>query len=413
MPTLATPTDAFAQRVREDFPILHQQVNGRPLVYFDNGATAQKPRAVIDALSRHYARDNANIHRGVHYLSQVSSDAFEAARDRVARWLNAGAREEVLFVRGTTEAINLVAHGFARAVLQPGDEIVLSTMEHHANIVSWQLHAVPAGAVLRVVPVTPAGELDLEAYARLLGPRTRLVALTHVSNALGTVNPAREIVRLARERGIPVLLDGAQAVPHLQPDLQALDCDFYAFSAHKLFGPTGLGVLWMRKPWLDRLPPYQGGGDMIETVAFEGTTFQKAPNKFEAGTPNIAGAIGLHAALDYLDGLDRGLLEAQEADLLAYGTERLAAIDGVTIVGTARSKVPVFSLVVRGAHPHDVGTILDARGIAVRAGHHCTQPLMRHLGLPGTSRASLAFYNTRAEIDALAEALPEVVAMFS
>jgi cysteine desulfurase/selenocysteine lyase len=275
------------------------------------------------------------------------------------------------------------------------------------------VHAVPAGAVLRVVPVTPAGELDVEAYARLLGPRTKLVALTHVSNALGTVNPVRELARLARERGIPVLLDGAQAVPHFQPDLQQLGCDFYVFSAHKLFGPTGLGVLWMRSPWLEKLPPFLGGGDMIETVAFEGTTFQKAPNKFEAGTPNIAGAIGLHAALDYLDGLDRRLLESHETSLLDHATRKLSEVDGVTIVGNARHKVPVLSFTVRGAHPHDVGTILDAAGIAIRAGHHCTQPLMRHLGLPGTARASLAFYNTREEVDALAAALPGIVSMFS
>lgn len=411
--TTASPAAAFAERVRADFPLLSRPVNGRRLVYFDNGATTHKPRAVIDAVSRFYAEENANIHRGVHYLSQRATDAFEAARDRVQTFLNAAKREEVLFVRGTTEGINLVASGLTRlGTFQPGDEIVVTVMEHHANIVPWQIHAAPAGARLRPIPIDGHGQLDMDAFTAALGPKTRLVAAVHVSNSLGTINPVREMTRLAHERGIPVLLDGAQAVGHGPVDVRSIGADFYAFSGHKLFGPTGIGVLYIAEPWLDRLPPLLGGGDMIETVTFEHTTFQKAPNKFEAGTPDIAGAIGLHAGIDYLATLGWDTIGAVEDHLRHHAENRLGSIPGVHLIGTARHRVPVFSFVLDGAHPHDVGTILDDRGIAVRAGHHCTQPLMRHLGLPGTTRASIAFYNTTEEIDLLAEALPPIVDLF-
>jgi cysteine desulfurase / selenocysteine lyase len=405
------PTDAFAQRVRGDFPILTREIRGRPLVYLDNGATAHKPRAVLEAMERFHTGYNSNIHRGVHLLSQEATDAYEAARRTTAEFLNAERAEEIVFVRGATEAINLVASGLSKVHFREGDEIILSVMEHHANIVPWQLLAEPLGVRLRVVPILADGSLDLEAFERLLGPRTRLVALTHVSNALGTINPVVHLAKLARERGIPVLLDGCQAVPHLHVDVRALGCDFYVFSGHKLFGPTGIGVLWARSEWLAKLPPWQGGGDMIKVVSFKGTTFAEAPAKFEAGTPHIAGAIGLAAAMDYVRSLGEEP-HRHEAALAAHAHELLSSIEGVRLVGTAAEKVPVFSFVVEGAHPHDVGTLLDQAGIAVRTGHHCAMPLMEHLGISGTSRASLAFYNTFEEIDQLARALTRVARMF-
>lgn len=406
------PTEAFSRRVRADFPILSTQVHGRPLVYLDSGATAQKPRAVIEAVEKFYAGMNSNIHRGVHFLSQQATDAYEAARDSVAAFINAPRREEIVFVRGATEAINLVAHGLSRVHFKAGDEVVLSEMEHHANIVPWQILLEPMGVKLRIVPVTDSGELDFDAYRSILNDRTKLVSLVHVSNALGTINPAKELVAEARSRGIPTLLDGCQAVAHLPVDVQALGCDFYVFSGHKLFGPTGIGVLWARHEWLERMPPYQGGGDMIKTVSFSGTTFAEPPAKFEAGTPHISGAIGLAAAIDYVRALGSELLEHEEA-LRRHAEARLSAIDGVRILGTAPRKVPVFSLVIDGVHPHDVGTLLDQAGIAVRTGHHCTMPLMQRFGLAGTARASLAFYNTFSDIDALADALPRVVRMLT
>lgn len=408
MSSVQHSTAAFAQRVRRDFPILSERVRGKPLVYLDNGATAQKPVAVLDAVDRFYRAYNSNIHRGVHWLSQRATDAYEAARDKVAAFLNAPSRDEVVFVRGTTEAINLVAQGLCKIHFRPGDEILLSVMEHHANIVPWQLHAEPLGVRLRVVPITEAGELDRAAFTAALSERTKLVSLVHVSNALGTINPIRELVAEASSRGIPTLVDGAQAVPHLEIDVQSIGCDFYVFSGHKLFAPTGIGVLWGKAEWLARLPPYQGGGDMIKRVSFSGTTYADAPAKFEAGTPDIAGAIGLAAGIGYLEGLGQEARSHEEA-LLDYGRNRLGSIDGLRIIGEARDKVPIFSLHADGVHPHDLGTLLDQQGLALRTGHHCTMPLMEHLGIAGTARASLAFYNTFEEIDLLADTLPRVL----
>ena len=412
----ATPRAAAAgfdvERVRRDFPILDQTVNGRPLVYLDNAATSQKPRAVLDALQAYYTRDNANIHRGLHALSERATAAYEASRGRMRRFLNAAEDREIVFTRGTTEAINLVAQCFARPRLKPGDEILLSHLEHHSNIVPWQMVCEAAGARLRIAPIDDRGDLVLEEVERLLGPRTRMVAMVHVSNSLGTINPARRLVEMARARGVPVLLDGAQAAPHLPIDVRALGCDFYAVSGHKMFGPTGIGALYGRAEHLEAMPPYQGGGDMIASVTFEKTTYNKVPHKFEAGTPHIAGAIGLGAAIDYLEGLDAGARLRHEQDLLAYATERLSEIPGVRILGTAREKASVVSFVLGDVHPHDIGTILDRHGIAIRAGHHCTQPLMDRLGVPATARASFAFYNTRAEADALAAGVRRVIEVF-
>src|SRR5215813_3452034 len=361
--------------IRADFPILQRRVHGKPLVYLDNAATTQKPQAVIDRLSRYYEEENANIHRGVHALSVDATNAYDRARDRVSRFINAAEAREIVFVRGTTEAINLVAATFGRAHVAAGDEVVISHMEHHSNIVPWQMLCEEKGARLRVIPITDAGELRLDEYERLLGPRTRLVAVTHVSNALGTINPVESIVRTAHDRGIPVLVDGAQAVAHMRVDVQAIGCDFYAFSGHKVFGPTGIGVLYGRGPLLDAMPPYQGGGDMIRSVTFERTLYNEVPYKFEAGTQHIAGVLGLAEAIDYVSdvGLDR--VNVYEHDLLAYGTGRLSAIPGVRLIGTAREKASVLSFVVEGAHAHDVGTILDREGIAVRTGHHCAMPV--------------------------------------
>ena len=387
---------------REDFPILQQTVHARPLVYLDNASTTQKPRPVIDAVTRFYAEECANIHRGVHALSERATQAYGAARVIAQCFVNARAAREIIFVRGTTEAINLVAHCFVRARLQPGDEILVSVMDHHANIVAWQLVCQERGAVLRVVPITDAGELRLDEYARLLSARTKLVAITHVSNVLGTVNPVDEIVALAHAHDVPVFVDGAQAAPHLRIDVQGLDCEFYAFSGHKVYGPTGIGVLYGKAALLEAMPPYQAGGNMIHSVTFERTTFTDIPERFEAGTPHIAGAIGLGAALEYVRAIGWDAIAAHEQQMLTYATQRLAAIPRTRVIGTARQKLGVLSFVIDGVHPHDMATVLDREGIAVRAGHHCAQPLMQRLGLRATTRASLALYNTCEEIDVLA-----------
>ena len=398
--------------VRRDFPILSRSVHGKPLVYLDNGATSQKPQAVIEALSRYYREENANIHRGVHFLSERATAAYEEARQKIQAFINAAHKEEIIFVRGTTEAVNLVAQSYGRSALKAGDEIIISAMEHHSNIVPWQMLREQTGAGLRVIPINHDGELVLDEYRRLLNDKTKIVSVTHVSNALGTVAPVHEIVAAAHERGIPVMLDGAQAVPHLKVDVQELGCDFYAFSGHKMFGPTGVGVLYGRRELLDKMPPYQGGGDMISLVTFEKTHYNVLPYKFEAGTPNIAGGIGLGAAVDYLQRLAWEQVVAHEEDLLAYATEKLAVIDGLRIIGTAKEKVGVLSFVFDKIHAHDVGTILDQEGVAVRAGHHCAMPVMQRFGVPATTRASLAFYNTRDEIDVLANAIQSVLKVF-
>jgi len=412
MTTAATPT-LDVERLRKDFPILSRRVRGRPLIYLDNAATSQKPRPVIDAVSRFYGSENANIHRGVHYLSEQATVAYDAVRERVARFLNAASPGEIVFTRGTTEAINLVAQSWGRSTLRPGDEILITGMEHHSNIVPWQLVAGQTGATVRAVPITDVGELDLEAFDRLLGDRTRVLAVVHVSNALGTVNPVRDLVARARDRGIVTLVDGAQSAPHLPVDVQAIGCDFYAFSGHKVFGPTGVGALYGRAALLERMPPWQGGGDMIETVTLEHTTFAPPPARFEAGTPAIAEVIGLGAALDYVGSVGQAAIRAWEEELLAYATERFQGLDGVRLIGTAREKASVLAFVVEGVHPHDVGAVLDDDGIAIRAGHHCAQPVMRRFGVPATARASFAFYNTREEVDALVRAVCRVRTVFA
>ncbi|MHC4549924.1 MAG: SufS family cysteine desulfurase [Planctomycetota bacterium] len=398
-------------KIRQDFPILQSKVWCKDLVYLDNAATSQKPSLVIEAVERFYKEANSNVHRGVHYLSAQATRAYEEARDKVAAFLNARDRE-IIFTRGTTEAINLVARSFVRPRIQRGDEILITHMEHHSNIVPWQLLCEETGAVLKVAPVNEAGELRVEEFTRLLSDRTRLVGVVHVSNSLGTINPVETLVAEAHARGVPVLIDGAQAVPHLKVDLRALDCDFYAFSGHKAFGPTGIGVLYGKRELLEAMPPYQGGGEMIRAVTFAKTTFNDVPHKFEAGTPNIAGAIGLGTAVDYLGGLDMTAVHAHEQDLLAYGTEALRTIPGLRLIGTARHKAAVISFVMDGVHPHDIGTILDHEGVAVRTGHHCTMPLMELYGVPATTRASFALYNTRAEIDLLVEGLQRVRDLF-
>jgi cysteine desulfurase/selenocysteine lyase len=399
------------ERVRADFPILGRPVYGLPLVFLDSAASAQKPRAVIDTVRRCYEEEYANIHRGVYYLSARATEAYEQARAKVQRFVNARESREIVFTRNATEAINLVAASYADS-FQPGDEIILSELEHHSNIVPWQLLRGRRGVVLRIVPVDDAGEFLLDEYERLLGPRTRLVAVTHTSNALGTVTPAEEIVRLAHAHGAKVLFDGSQAAPHRLLDMQALDCDFYAFTGHKLYGPSGIGVLYGKAALLEAMPPYQGGGDMIRSVSFAHTEFAEIPQRFEAGTPHIAGAIGLGAAVDYLSGLDRERIAAHEQALLAYATECVAEVPGVRIYGTAPEKASILSFTVDTAHPHDVGTILDRSGIAVRAGHHCAQPLMERFGVPGTVRASFGLYNTMDEVDALADGLRQVKEIF-
>ncbi|HET9692833.1 MAG TPA: cysteine desulfurase [Steroidobacteraceae bacterium] len=391
--------------LRREFPILERTVRGKPLAYLDNAASSQRPRAVIDAMSRYYETTHANVHRGVHTLSQEATDLFEGAREKVRRFINARSTKEVVFVRGTTEAINLVAQSYGRPRFGPGDEILVSWLEHHANIVPWQLLCQQTGATLKVAPITQRGEIDFDAFAALLSPRTKLVALTHVSNALGTVVPVRRFIRAAKERGVPVLLDGAQAVPHLRVDVQALDCDFYAFSAHKMCGPTGIGVLYGREALLREMPPWQGGGDMILAVTFEKTLYNDLPWKFEAGTPAIAEAVGLGAAVEYLEALGMERVAAAEHELLEYATTRLGEIPELRIVGTAAEKAAVVSFTLGRIHPHDLGTILDHEAVAIRTGHHCAMPVMEFFNVPATARASFAFYNTRAEVDQLVAAL--------
>jgi len=400
------------RKIREDFPILKQKIHGKPLIYLDNAASTQKPQVVIDTIKRYYETDNANVHRGVHLLSERATKQYEDARIKVQRFLDAAQPREVIFVRGTTEAINLVAQTFGRMSVGAGDEVVISHMEHHSNIVPWQILCEEKGAVLRVAPITDEGELRLDEYEKLLNPRTKIVAITHVSNTLGTINPIRRIIELAHQRGIPVLVDGAQAVPHMAVDVQELDCDFYAFSGHKLYGPTGIGVLYGKLAMLEAMPPYQGGGDMISSVTFAKTTYNVLPHKFEAGTPNIAGVIGLGAAIDYLNGLGLDNVAAYERELLAHATEALARIPSVRFIGTARERSGAVSFVMDGIHPHDIGTILDQEGIALRTGHHCTQPLMDRFGVPATARAALAFYNTHEEIDALVKGIHKVKEVF-
>ncbi len=397
------PLDVNA--IRRDFPILARTVRGGPLSYLDNAASSQRPRAVIDAMSRYYEQSHANVHRGVHWLSQEATDLFEGAREKVRRFINARSTREIIFVRGTTEAINLVAQSYGRTQFGPGDEILVSWLEHHANIVPWQMLCQQTGATLKVAPITQSGEVDFDAFAALLSPRTKLVALAHVSNALGTVIPVHRFIAAAKARGVPVLLDGAQAVPHMKVDVQALDCDFYAFSSHKMCGPTGIGVLYGRESLLAAMPPWQGGGDMILAVSFEKTVYNSLPYKFEAGTPAIAEAIGLGAAIDYLEALGMERIAAAEHELLVYANERLATIPGLRFIGTAPEKAAVVSFTLDKVHPHDLGTILDSEGVAIRTGHHCAMPVMDFYGLPATARASFAFYNTRAEIDRLVGAL--------
>jgi cysteine desulfurase/selenocysteine lyase len=412
-PDPARPTPVLdAAAIRQDFPLLARRVHGEPLVYLDNAATTQKPRVVIDRMTRFYVEENANVHRGVHWLSERATDVFEEARAAIGRFVNARRAEEIVFVRGTTEAINLVAGTYGRSRVGRGDEVVVSAMEHHSNLVPWQILCEQQGARLRIIPITDAGELDLDAYAALLTDRTRIVSVVHVSNVLGTVNPVREIVRIAHQHGIPVLVDGAQAVAHGAVDVQALGCDFYAFSGHKMFGPTGIGVLYGTSALLESMPPYQSGGDMIRSVSFEQTRYDVPPHRFEAGTPNIAGAVGLAAAIGYLAGIGFDRIARFEQDLLEYATGALSRLPGVRVIGMAASKAGVLSFVLDGVHPHDVGTILDREGVAIRTGHHCCQPLMDRLGLPATSRASLALYNTRDDIDALVAALQKVRALF-
>ncbi len=399
-------------KVRKDFPILHQEVNGHPLVYLDNGATSQKPQSVIDAVRYYYERDNANVHRGVHTLSERATNHYEGARDIAQRFINASDRGEVILVRSTTEGINLVAQAYGRPLLAEGDEIIITTMEHHSNIVPWQMLAAQTGAEVKVIPISDEGELDMNAYRQMLGPKTRIVAVVHVSNALGTVNPVKEIIDAAHDAGAVALIDGAQAAPHLAIDVQALDSDFYTFSGHKVFGPTGIGVLHGKRELLEKMDAYQGGGDMIRTVSFEGTTYNDLPYKFEAGTPNIAGAIGLGAALEYVTNLGIDAIAAHEHDVLEAATRAIGDIPGVRLIGTAKDKSSIVSFIMDGVHPHDVGTVVDSEGVAIRTGHHCAMPLMQRYGVAATARASFALYNTREEVDALAAALWKVKEVF-
>ena len=400
------------EQIRQDFPILQRTVRGKPLVYLDNAATTQKPGRVLDALANYYTRSNANIHRGVYTLSEEATKAYDASRLKVQAFLNARACSEIIFTRNSTESINLVAQSFGRKNVGPGDEILITHMEHHSNIVPWQLLCEQSNARLRVAPIDDRGQLRLDEFARLIGPRTKLVAVVHLSNSLGTVNPVAEIVEIAHRREIPVLIDGSQAAYHMPVDVQALGCDFYVFTGHKLYGPTGIGVLYGREALLDVMPPYQGGGDMIRSVTFDKTTYADLPNKFEAGTPHIAGAVGLGAAIDYINSIGFERIAAHEQDLLTYGTAALSGVPGLRLIGTADHKASILSFVLKGAHPHDVGTIVDGEGVAIRTGHHCTQPVMERFGVPATARASVAMYNTREEIDVLVGALDRVREMF-
>ncbi|HMF92334.1 MAG TPA: cysteine desulfurase [Candidatus Angelobacter sp.] len=405
----ATATAFDVEKVRRDFPVLHQKVHGKPLVYLDNAATTQKPLSVIEAIEYYYRHDNSNIHRGVHALSERATADYEKVRAAAQRFLNARDAKEIIFVRGTTEAINLVAQSYGRKHVGPGDEVLITAMEHHSNIVPWQMLCDEKGARLRVAPINDRGELLLDEFEKLLGPKTRIAAVSHLSNALGTINPVREMTRMAHARNIPVLVDGAQAAPRLPVDVQALDCDFYAMSGHKMYGPTGIGVLYGKAELLEAMPPYQGGGDMIASVTFEKTVYNKLPYKFEAGTPNIADTIGFGAALAYLETLGLEAIERHEHDVLSYATRAIEAIPGVTIVGTASEKSGVLSFTMDGIHPHDIGTILDREGIAVRTGHHCAQPVMQRFGIPATARASFGLYNTREEVDALVAGIHKVI----
>lgn len=411
---MATPvTTVFeAERLRADFPILQQEVHGKPLVYLDNAATTQKPRQVIEAIAHYYNTDNANIHRGVHLLSQRATDAYEGAREKVRHFINAADTREIIFVRGATEGINLVAQSYGRSRFTPGDEILITEMEHHSNIVPWQLLCEQTGAVLKVVPINEAGELMLDEFHKLLSPRTKLVGVVHVSNALGTINPVEKIIAAAHDVGAVVLLDGAQAVAHTAVDVQALNCDFYVFSSHKLYGPTGMGVLYGKRELLEAMPPYQGGGDMIRMVSFEKTEYNTLPAKFEAGTPHIAGGIGLGAAIDYITSIGLAAIASYENELLAYATEQALQIPGLRLIGTARSKAAILGFVLERVHPHDIGTILDHEGVAIRTGHHCAMPVMDHFAVPATARASFALYNTRADIDRLIAAIYRVHEVF-
>lgn len=398
--------------IREDFPILGQQIYGKPLVYLDNAATAQKPLCVIDTISNAYRSVNANVHRGVHFLSQQATDRMEAAREKVRAFIDAGSADGIIFTRGTTESLNLLASSFSKAFLKPGDEVIVSGMEHHSNIVPWQLMAEQYGFIIKVIPVTDSGTLDMDEFSRLLGPKTRLVSVTHVSNVLGTVNPVAEIISLAHAKGIPVAVDGAQAVPHKAVSVRTLNADFYAFSGHKAYGPTGIGVLYGKRELLDQMPPYQGGGEMIKHVSFTGTTYNELPFKFEAGTPDYIGAIGLASAIDYMQGIGMDAIERQEGELSAYALDVLSSIPGMRIIGNAPERCGVVSFLVGDIHPADMGTLLDKLGIAVRTGHHCAEPLMERFGIPGTVRASFAMYNTKAEIDTLAAGIERVCKMF-
>ena len=401
------------ERVRKDFPVLETRVNGKPLVYLDNAASSQVPQMVIERGSQYLKYEHSNIHRGVHYLSMKATTAYEGAREKVKRFINARDVKECIFVRGTTEGINLVMHGYGRKFIGAGDEIIISAMEHHANIVPWQMLCEEKGALLRVIPMNDAGELLLDEYDGLLNERTKFVAITHVSNALGTINPIKEMIAQAHKYGVPVLIDGAQSAPHMPVDVQDLDCDFYTFSGHKMYAPTGSGIVYGKAELLEKMNPFQGGGDMIKSVTFEKTTYAELPNKMEAGTPAIASQIGLGAAIDYLNSIGREQAAKHEAELLRYATERISAIEGVRIIGTARNKASVLSFVIDGIHPHDIGTILDQEGIAVRAGHHCAQPVMQRFKVPATARASFAFYNTKEEIDVLAKTIERVIEIFS
>jgi cysteine desulfurase/selenocysteine lyase len=401
------------ERIRGDFPVLRQTVNGKPLVYLDNAASSQVPQIVIDRGSTYLEQEHSNIHRGVHYLSQRATTAYEGAREKVKRFIGARDAKECVFVRGATEGINLVMHGYGRKFVGEGDEVIISAMEHHANIVPWQMLCEEKGARLRVIPMNDAGELMLDEYDALLNERTKIVAVTHISNSLGTINPVKEMIATAHKHGVPVLIDGAQGIVHLPIDVQDLDCDFYVFSGHKMFAPTGSGVVYGKAEWLEKMNPFQGGGDMIRTVTFEKTTYAGLPNKFEAGTPAIASQIGLGAAIDYLNSIGREQSVAYEQELLRYATKRISSIEGVRIIGTAREKASVLSFVIDEVHPHDIGTILDQEGIAVRAGHHCAQPVMQRFKVPATARASFAFYNTKQEVDTLAQAIEKVIEVFS
>ncbi|HEX8397948.1 MAG TPA: cysteine desulfurase [Pyrinomonadaceae bacterium] len=406
-------SDWDVEKIRQDFPVLSQKVNGKPLVYLDNAASSQVPQVVIDRGAKYLREEHSNIHRGVHYLSQHATTAYEAAREKVRKFINAREAKECIFVRGCTEGVNLVASSYGRKFVGEGDEIIISQMEHHANIIPWQMLAEEKGAHLKIIPMNERGELILEEYENLLNERTRIVAVSHVSNSLGTINPIKEMIATAHKFGVPVFVDGAQSVPHFPVDVQDLDADFFTFSGHKMYAPTGSGVLYGKREWLDKMPPYQTGGGMIRTVTFEKTTFAPIPEKFEAGTPAIAANIGLGAAIDYLNSIDLAKAAEYEHELLEYATEKLSAIEGVRIIGTAREKASVLSFTIEDAHPHDVGTILDQSGIAVRAGHHCAQPVMQFFKVPATARASFAFYNTREEVDALAKAVEKVIEVFA